>query len=313
MVAAGGEQPLRAGPEDKLTRQAHRVAFYADIFYNSELSPSYWIPPENLDVEAIILGGDIHYSPYHLGEMLTLIRRTQHEATRIIVVPGNGEYVNQELHESRRQYRSAVAAVPGALFLDDDLAELPTGLRVIGSTLWSHVADDQLSSYSRMLADRRLLGVDNIRLGSRFLTLADTNELHARARCFIAEQLRKLSQPERYKTIVCTHFWPTLRPWTNAGDQPDLEWYQMTGSDLDELIAECGPRFWLCGHAHTTHQVTIGTTQSPRIHGPGTDQEMSTRISWKPTLSNYDEADAVIRCRASDRRPRSPPCSREGA
>jgi hypothetical protein len=27
----------------------HKVAFYADIFYNSELSPAYWTPPANLD------------------------------------------------------------------------------------------------------------------------------------------------------------------------------------------------------------------------------------------------------------------------
>jgi hypothetical protein len=205
--------------------------------------------------------------------MLTSIRRTQHDATAIIVVAGNGEYVNQELGESRRQYRAAVAAVRGAFFLDDEVIELPSGLRVIGSTLWSHVADDQLSKYDRMLADRGLLGVDNIRLGSRFLTWADTNELHFRARCFIAEKLRALSPAERKSTVVCTHFWPTLRPWIGADGRPDPEWYQMIGSDLDELIAECGPRFWLCGHAHTTHQVTIGTTRicsNPRAgDGPG--------------------------------------------
>ena len=26
------------------------------------------------------------------------------------------------------------------------------------------------------------------------------------------------------------------------------QWLQVFGSDLDALIAECGPRFWLCGH-----------------------------------------------------------------
>lgn len=244
-----------------MTRDSHRVAFYADIFYNSDRSPAYWIPPENLDVEAIILGGDIHYSPHYLGDMLTAIRHTQLPATQIIVIPGNGEYVGQELSESRQQYRAAVTAVPGAVFLDDEVVKLPTGLRVIGSTLWSHVADDEIAGYSRMLADRGLSGVDNIRMGDRFLTLADTNELHRQARGFITEQLRGLSEEERATTIVCTHFWPTLRPWASADGQPDLEWRQMIGTDLDELIAECGPRFWLCGHAHTTHQETIGTTR----------------------------------------------------
>jgi len=49
-----------------VTSGSGKVAFYADIFYNSPLSPAYWIPPENLDVEAILLGGDIHYLPDRL-------------------------------------------------------------------------------------------------------------------------------------------------------------------------------------------------------------------------------------------------------
>jgi hypothetical protein len=260
-------------PEGDVTSHSHKVAFYADIFYNSELSPAYWVPPANLEVEAILLGGDIHYLPHHLGEMLASIRETQPDSTQIIVVPGNGEYVDQELGQARRQYRAAVAAVPNAVFLDDGMAELPCGLRVIGSTLWSHVPDDEIGRYARRLANDGMQGVDNIRLEDRFLTLRDTNELHRQARSFIEEQLRTLAPAERDQTIVCTHFWPTLRPWTGSIGQRESEWYHIKGSDLDALITECGPRLWLCGHAHITHHVTIGTTQissNPRAgHGPG--------------------------------------------
>lgn len=256
----------------EMTVQSHKVAFYADTFYNSPRSPAYWIPPANLDVEAILLGGDIHYSPNHLGEMLRSIRGTQPDTTQIIVVPGNGEYVNQELIESRRQYRAAVEAVPNAVFLDDNVSELPSGLTVIGSTLWSHVPDGEIDGYNRMLAAEGLEGVDGIRLGDRFLTLQDTNELHRQARSFIEGQLRRLSRAQRDTTIVCTHFWPTLQPWASQGAERE-PLYHIIGSDLDALIAECGPRLWLCGHAHTTHHVTIGTTQissNPRAgDGPG--------------------------------------------
>ena len=258
--------------------KSHKVAFYADIFYDSELSPAYWTPPASLDVDVILLGGDIHYSPEGLGAMLTEIRQAQDSATRIIVVPGNGEYAGQELAASRGRYRAVVDAIPNTAWLDDETVVLPSGLRIIGSTLWSDVAEDQLDRYSEMLAGHGLKGVDDIRLGDRYLTLRDTNKLHTAARDFIARELRALSSAERAKTIVCTHFWPTLRPWTDeAGrplaDHPESQWLQTMASGLDEVIAESGPRFWLCGHAHTTHQVTIGATQvasNPRAgDGPG--------------------------------------------
>jgi Icc-related predicted phosphoesterase len=256
----------------------HRVAFYADIFYNSELSPAYWTPPANLDVDVILLGGDIHYAPEGLGAMLTEIRQAQDSATRIVVVPGNGEYVDQELGASRERYREVVDAIPNTTWLDDETLVLPGGLRIIGSTLWSEVAEDDIGRYSEMLAGYGLKGVDDIRLGNRYLTLRDTNDLHAAARDFITRELRALSGAERARTITCTHFWPTLRPWTDDAGRPldghpESQWLQMTGSGLDELIAESGPRFWLCGHAHTTQHVTIGTTlvaSNPRAgDGPG--------------------------------------------
>jgi hypothetical protein len=255
-----------------MASRSGRVAFYADILYDSPHSPAHWIPPARLDVDAILLGGDIHYQPGRLGEMLREIRATQRDSTPIIVVPGNGEYAGQELGESRRQYREAVEAVPGAMLLDDEVAELPGGLTIIGSTLWSVVPDDLIDHYNSLLFDGQE-GVDNIRLGGGPLTLRDTNELHRQARSFIEGQLRSMSAAQRGKTVVCTHFWPTLRPWTGQDGQAELPWHHFIGSDLDALIADCGPRFWLCGHDHTTQHVTIGTTQvssNPRAgDGPG--------------------------------------------
>jgi hypothetical protein len=258
--------------------ETHKVAFYADILYDSELSPAYWTPPAGLGADAILLGGDIHYSPAGLGAMLAEIRQSQDSATRIVVVPGNGEYAGQELGAARARYREAVEAIPNATWLDDETVVLPGGLRVIGSTLWSEVAADELGRYSEMLASYGLKGVDDIRAGDRYLTLSDTNDLHAAARDFIGRELRALSGAERAKTIVCTHFWPTRRPWTDEAGRPlpgnpESQWLQGMASDLDALIAEAGPRFWLCGHAHTTHRVRIGTTDvlsNPRAgDGPG--------------------------------------------
>lgn len=260
-----------------MTAKVSRIAFYADIFYDHVLSAPYWIPPADLDVEAIILGGDIHYSPDHLAAMLKEIRDRQKPETQLIVVPGNGEYVDLELNESRKAYRAAVARVPNATFLDDESTVLPSGLRVIGSTLWSMIDADKIDAYHKMMTDRHgMTGVDNIRLGDRYLTFADTNVLHLQARDFIENELQGLSEAERDKTIVCTHFWPTLRPWIGPDGKivpsfsVETDSYQVVGSNLDTLIERCGPKLWLCGHVHETKDFTIGGTRilcNPRTGG----------------------------------------------
>jgi Calcineurin-like phosphoesterase len=234
------------------------IAFYADIHYRTAGPPNYWTPPPNLDVEAILLGGDIHYSPDHLAAMLAAIRATQDPDVTLIFVPGNNEYADQELNESRRRYRAAVAGVENAAMLDNETIVLPSGVRVIGSTLWSHIDEAAIPRYQKLMSDHGMQGVDGIRLGDRALTFEDCNAFHAEARIYIEKELRELSPAERRRTVVCTHFWPTAR-WMNPGDEL-LGWHENIGTGLDAMISDIGPRYWLCGHLHRTKDLTIGQT-----------------------------------------------------
>jgi hypothetical protein len=135
-----------------------------------------------------------------------------------------------------------VEAITNALFSDDEVAEPPAGLRIIGSTLWSRVPDHEIENYTRMFAgSERGVDDDNIRLGNRLMTIRDTSELNRQARSFLERELRGLSESERGKTIVCTHFWPTLQPLKGPDGRPPA-YLHLIGSDLDALIAECGPR-----------------------------------------------------------------------
>ena len=225
-----------------MTSDQHRIAFYADTHYASDGSTTeYWTPPERLDVEAILLGGDNHCTPQHLAGMIAAIRATQRDETPIVVVPGNGDYIEQELSESQAQTRAAVEGVPNAVFLDNETHVLPSGLRIIGSTLWSHVGDGLIEAYTARLSEFGLRGVDNIRVGDRYLTLEDTNELHLQARRFIESELRELSAVQRRETIVCTHFWPTMQ-WVDPKDENHAKWRSMCGTDMDDM------RFGTSGH-----------------------------------------------------------------
>jgi hypothetical protein len=231
------------------------------------------VPPPNLEVEAILLGSDINYLPEHLGKMVRDIRATQHPDTYIIAVPGNGDYIDQDIEESRRRYHEAVDSVPNAIFLDDDVIVLPSGLRVIGSTLWDLIDEGKIDQHDQKWRDMGLKGVDNIRIGDHYLSARDVNAFYRKSRSFIEDQLRSLSPAERERTIVCTHFWPTFLPWRDASGAVPDEWYHATASDMDEFLAQWGPNRWLCGHSHETKAVTIGPTRvssNPRM-GAGPD------------------------------------------
>jgi hypothetical protein len=244
-----------------MTSTTHRIAFYADIFYDHRLSGPYWIPPANLDVEAILLGGDINYTPERLAAMLQEIRESQHQDTHIVAVPGNGEYINFELSETRARYRDLIEALPNTHFLDDRAIVLPSGVRVIGSTLWSHIPPELVEAFEEWVQSDEGEGGDKIRLGERPLTIDDSNELHSKAVAFIERELKGLSAEERRRTVVCTHYWPTARPWLSAAGEVMLPaWWPGALTDLDALITDCGPGAWLCGHIHECKHVTVAQT-----------------------------------------------------
>lgn len=138
------------------------MAFYADTHYRNDGFPEYFTPPRDLDVEAILLGGD-------------------------------------------NPSRAAVERVKNAVCLDDEVLVLPSGLRVIGSTLRSRVPDEKMAQYRSFLEGYGLKGVDDIRVGDRYLTLEETNLFHDGAVSFIEGELRSLTRAERRETVVCSN------------------------------------------------------------------------------------------------------------
>jgi Calcineurin-like phosphoesterase len=243
---------------------SHRIALFSDIHYPNVITKwEPWIPQADLDVEAIVLAGDIHGTPDHLRDMLQNIRDTQRPETTLVVVPGNGDFLGQELEESRAGYRTAVASIDNAVFVDDAVYTLPSGVRIIGSVLWDEPTAEEGRKIMKMFEDAGFTGVDGIRIEGKPLTLNETIGFHRHARAFIEDELRKLSHEQRRATIVCTHFWPRLAasravlPFEEAeliGDDADRLY-------MDEFIKEHGPRFWFVGHIHECVDFAVGNTR----------------------------------------------------
>jgi hypothetical protein len=86
-------------------------------------------------------------------------------------------------------YAELVAEIPNAIVLDDAAVDLPSGLRVIGSTLWSFVDAEEATRITAAPAELVHEGVDMIRIGERLMTWDDATQVHLRARAFIEGEL----------------------------------------------------------------------------------------------------------------------------
>lgn len=131
-------------------------------------------------------------------------------------------------------------------------------------------SEDELGRYTGVHEGHGLKGVDDIRCAGEYITLADTNDYHAECVDFIEGALRDLSAQERERTIVCTHFFPTIE-WLDQG-QKLHQWRSIIGTELDPMLREVGPKLWLCGHLHESRDLTIG----------------GTRVYWNPRAGALD-------------------------
>ena len=81
---------------------AGRIAFFADLRYDPKYKMADYTPPENLDVEAVLLGGDIEYRPEPLVKLIEEFKEKQRPGTLIVHIPGNEEHAGHDIAESKR-------------------------------------------------------------------------------------------------------------------------------------------------------------------------------------------------------------------
>ncbi len=240
-----------------------RIQLLSDL--HLEIDPSF-VPQPAADADLLVLAGDIggqgrgdgRGSKLGADDPYGLVRfapRLGHWPTPVLYVPGNHEYDGADLDVIHRALQAECARL-GITWLDRTV-QVIDGVRFIGSTLWTDFAS--LSQRPDHLPDAMTYNLNMrekcYRAASYALHTAATTrggqpfDAPAVAALSVEHQTwlrRALASPFAGKTVVVTHFAPSLKSADpRYGLTPGTAGFC---SALDDLVANAD--FWLHGHLH---------------------------------------------------------------
>ncbi|AQA18975.1 hypothetical protein BST95_12705 [Halioglobus japonicus] len=229
------------------------------------------------DADIIVLAGDCA-----VGQGLVSLAERVHKltATEVLVVAGNHEYYYSDLQTRTAWYKEAFSKTPNIHFLERDCFEVD-GYHFLGCTLWTGfecLGNQTLSMYLSGQAGTDMSDFWLIRCNGIQLTPRAMREIHLDSRKWLGDQLAKHA-PD--KTIVVTHFPPSLATVNVTKVQDTLKAYYVSG--VDDLVDKYQPRLWIYGHNHYSDSLNLGQTHcfSNQVGYPG---EQGTRHSPLSTV-----------------------------
>jgi predicted phosphohydrolase len=164
-------------------------------------------------------------------------------------LPGNHEYYHGDASVRSGTFQEKIRS---NVLLANDTVVQQAGIRIILSTLWTHIPIENEWWIERGMNDFRV-----IRWGKNRFTAGNVRRLHQQAFHFIQQEL---AQPFNGKTIVATHHVPTLLHYP-----PEYKGSQLNDAFAVELfpfIESSGPDYWIYGHHHiNVPAFKIGNTE----------------------------------------------------
>jgi hypothetical protein len=227
--------------------------------------------------ELLVLAGDIDSS-------WAAFERFAHWPVPVLFVAGNHEFDGRELDAAWPGLR-ATARRLGWTLLERECTVLTDRqgrrVRFVGTIRWS---DFNLFGASRQESAMRAAAyfmklMQSTRRGQAF-DAAGVREEALACRAWLADELRQPAQGRWDKTVVVTHFAPSLRSADlRYGSQPGTA--SFCNAD-DDLLAHAD--LWLHGHLHCRHDYLV-----ERAHGPPTRVVCQARgLQSKGEAEGYD-------------------------
>lgn len=163
-------------------------------------------------------------------------------------MPGNHEYYHFDIAEKSGLLNEGIRS---NVFLVNNTSVVHEGVKLIFSTLWSHISPGYQWQIERSLNDFHLIKHKDFRFSAE-----QYNQLHAESLAFIQNELNKKEE----KLAVFTHHCPTFLNYPEQYKGDVLN--EAFAVELHDLIESSEIAFWVYGHHHTnTPEFTIGNTK----------------------------------------------------
>jgi predicted phosphodiesterase len=199
------------------------------------------------DCEFLILAGDIAHAESAAYEKLLLDASEKFE--KVFVVAGNHECYGHTVQKAMEILSGVCAKFANVFFLNNDAVDLGEDVRVVGTTLWSDIQEEQMSDVRNFLSDFRHI---------KEWTVETNNSKHRKAVEFLRREILRASADGK-RLVVVTHHAPYERRTSNpkyAGSSLSSAF----ATDLSDLLRE-PVAIWAFGHTHYTSRQVVGGVQ----------------------------------------------------
>lgn len=224
-----------------------KIQITSDIHVEHHKGISKFIPSK--EAEVIILAGDIVGNPEQAKTFFTNLRE-QTDATLLYIL-GNHEYFYQIFSSANKKYEKAIKDIPN-LYLLNKHTHVINDITFIGCTMWTDY-DKQKGIPAALygMVDFELTFDNRNELLKPYTVLVENKKS-------IKFIKKSLISKTTEKAIVITHHMPSF-----SLVQPQFKNSSLNGSfamDLDNLILDLQPNYWICGHTHSFIDTQINKT-----------------------------------------------------
>lgn len=210
----------------------------------------FTLDQSNMDV--LVLAGDINVSSDAVKWL-----KEQSVKVPVVYVLGNHEYYSQKYPSLINKIKGMSSAMGNLHLLEND-SILIDGVAFHGCTLWTDFA---------LLGDPRIAGsacqqkmndFKKIRKEPSYSKMRsiDIAEIHQNSKAWLTQSL---ANSNARTNVVVTHHAPSIRSIPEMYREDII--CSAYASNLESLIVDFSPNFWLHGHVHSSSDYLIGATR----------------------------------------------------
>lgn len=180
--------------------------------------------------------------------LLTFLNTVATQFERVLFVPGNHEWYSAAFAGDRTTLQAAVEKrLPANVTLLNNTTTMVGDVKVLGTTLWSHVPEDAAVVVTRGLNDYAMIWESP----QQPISVHTTNRWHAEAVRFLEAEMVP-------GCVVLTHHAPLMHG-TSSPQYAQSPWKSAFATNLSPLFTQV--HTWAFGHTHWCCDMTVNTTR----------------------------------------------------